>query len=260
MTTAGLPIANMLWIEGALGPVERACMRSVIRQGHRLILWHYGKLSGVPEGVELRDGHAVVPRERLFRHIPTGSYSLFSNLFRYRLLQQDLGLWLDCDAYLLKPIEWKDGHIYGFESAGVVASGVLALPADHPALAELISFFDGRSIPPWLPTRWRVKYAIQHLLNGRYRVETMPWGYLGPRALTAMLTKHGLLEKARPPQVFYPWDWQAVDWMFKSSERIEDRITAETTAVHLYNQMIRDRKNLPAPQGSFMERLQREGA
>ena len=255
-----LPVANMLWVEGRLGPVERACMRSVVAQGHRLVLWHYGPLEGVPEGVELRDGDAVVPRARLFRHVPTGSWSLFSNLFRYRLLQLGHGLWLDSDMYVLRPIPLGDGHVFGLQEPGLVAIGVLLLPPDSPILAELIECYQARRIPPWLPRRWRLRYALQRALRGTYRIETMPWGNLGPQAMTAMLGKYGLSGLARSPAVFSPWNWPEADWVLHPGERLEDRIGPETLAAHLFNQLIRDRKNGPAPPGSFLERLHREGA
>lgn len=256
----GLPLANMLWVEGRLGPIERACMRSVLAQGHRLVLWHYFPLEGVPEGVELRDGHEVVPRERLFRHEPSGSWSLFSNLFRYRLLQQGLGLWLDCDAYLVRPLEPIGGYLMGYDSNALVAAGVLAMPPESPMLGELASMFDGRTIPPWLPLRWRLRYAAQRALRGRYRIETMPWGNLGPNAVTAMVQRHGLADKVLPPEVLYPWPWQEAAVILRPEAEVLARITPETRALHFYNEMIRSWKSDPAPPGSFLERVQREGA
>lgn len=254
-----LPVANMLWVEGRLGPLERACMRSVMAQGHRLVLWHYGPLEGVPEGVELRDGDAVVPRARVFRHVPTGSHSLFSNLFRYRLLQLCHGLWLDSDMYLLRPIPWDDGHVFGFGHIGVVATAVLGLPADSPVLSELVGYYDAQRIPPWLPLRWRLRYAVQRALRGTYRIETMPWGNLGPKAVTAMVRKHGLFDLVKPQAVFSPYTWQEADWVLRADERQEDRIGPEALAIHLFNQMIRDNKEAPPPPGSFLARLHHEG-
>jgi len=235
-------------------------MRSVLRQGHRLVLWHYFPLEGVPEGVELRDGDEVVPRERLFRHRPSGSWSLFSNLFRYRLLQQDAGLWLDCDAYLVRPLEPAGGYLMGCDSNALVAAGVLAIPPDSPMLKELAGFFDGWTIPPWLPMRWRLRYAVQRALHGRYRIETMPWGNLGPNAVTAMVEKHGLAERVLPPEVLYPWPWQEAAIILRPEAEVLARIAPETRALHFYNEMIRGWKSEPAPPGSFLERLQREGA
>lgn len=255
-----LPIANMLWVEGKLGPLERACMRSVMAQGHRLVLWHYGPIEGVPEGVELRDGDGVMSRERLFRHVPTGSWSLFSNLFRYRLLQLGHGLWFDSDTYLLKPVVWGDGHVYGLGHPGTVAMGVFALPPDSPVLSELIGYFDARTIPPWLRLRWRLRFGWQRARHGTFRIETMPWGNLGPNALTAMIRKHGLMGRVQGQAVFSPWRWDEADWVLHSGEPLDDRIAPETLAVHLFNQMLGDRKLAPAPPGSFLARLQCEGA
>jgi hypothetical protein len=257
---AALPILNMLWVEGRLGALERACIRSVLRQGHRLVLWSYGKLEGAPEGVELRDGRAVIPAERLLRHVPTGSWSLFSNLFRYRMLQMGLGVWLDSDMYLLRPIELGDRHIYGFQDTDQIAAGIIALPSSSPVLTDLLSYFDAVAIPPWLPWRWKLRYAAQRALRGRYLIETMPWGNLGPRALHAMLVRHGLEHRARPRIEFYPWTWQEAGWIFDPAHRLADWIAPETRAVHLFNQVIRDRKDQPAAPGSFMAQLQAEGA
>ena len=97
-------VCNMLWIGPALGPLERACMNSVLRQGHRLVLWCYDEPRHVPDGVELRDAAEIVPRHGSSDH-HSGSVSLFSNLFRYELQRQGLGTWLDSDVYLLKPLE-----------------------------------------------------------------------------------------------------------------------------------------------------------
>lgn len=257
---AELPVVNMLWVDGRLGPVERACMLSVLRQEHKLVLWHYFPLEGVPDGVELRDGNEIVPRERLFRHVPTGSWSLFSNLFRYRLLQRGLGLWFDCDAYLLRPIRWSGDVLLGFDSNGLVAAGVIGLPPDSPILAELIGYFESRRIPDWLPLRWRLRFAWQRLLHGRYRIETMPWGGLGPNAVTAMVQKYGLNSKVFAPEVFYPWAWQDAAVVLEREEQALARVTPETLALHLYNEMIRGWKDSPAPPGSLLARLQREGA
>jgi hypothetical protein len=250
----------MLWVDGALGPVERACIRSVLAQGHRLVLWHYGPLKGVPEGVELADGDEVVPRERLFRHVPSASWALFSNLFRYCMLQQARGLWLDSDMYLLRPIPWDGSPLFGLGESGLAATSLIGLPADNPVLAELIAYFDAHAIPPWLPLRWRLRFAFQRAIAGSYRLETVPWGTLGPHGFTALLKRHGLLNQARPMQVFVPWSWREANWIFSPDEPLESRITPDTLAAHLFNEVIRPRKNLPPPPGSFIERLHREGA
>lgn len=252
--------ANMLWIGERLGPLERACMRSVMAQGHALQLWHYAPLEGVPEGVVLHDAAEVVPKERVFRHVPTGSYALFSNLFRYCLLQRGEGLWLDSDMYLLQPIPVGSGHVFGWQELGLMSAGALLLPTASPVLRELIAHFDGRRIPAWLPLRWRLRFAWQRARRGTYRIETIPWGNLGPRGLTKMLERHGLIEHALPQTAFSPTGWRDADWIFRSGARLEDWVTPQTLAIHLFNELVRDRKDALPPPDSFLERLHREGA
>src|SRR4051812_36919063 len=97
-------MCNMFWMGPRFGPVERACARSVLRQGHRLRLWCYRPVDGMPDGIERANAAEILPERSVITHA-TGSVSLFSNWFRYKLQRLGLGTWLDCDVYLLRPIE-----------------------------------------------------------------------------------------------------------------------------------------------------------
>ena len=72
---------NSLWIGPRLGAVERACLISVLRQGHPLRLWCYSVPESVPPGIELADAETVLPAASIIRH-RDGSPSLFANRFR----------------------------------------------------------------------------------------------------------------------------------------------------------------------------------
>jgi hypothetical protein len=89
-----------LWIGPQLGAVERACLKSVISQGHPLALYCYDVPEGVPTGVEVRDAASILPRDRVIRH-RSGSVAIFANWFRYELQRRELGIWLDTDVYPL---------------------------------------------------------------------------------------------------------------------------------------------------------------
>ncbi len=255
-----LPVINMLWIGPRLGPLERACMRSVMAAGHSLNLWCYDRADGAPEGTILRDADEILPRESVFSHVQTGSFSLFSNLFRHMLLQRGEGIWLDCDVYLLKPISLNEGYALGWEEPDLVGTAILCIPPDCAVLEELISYFSADRVPPWLPLRWKLRFGWQTLLTGSYRLETMPWGYLGPQAMTYMVKKHGLAGRVRPQHVFSPWGYREARWILEPGVQLEDRIMGDTVAAHLFNQMIRDFKDQPAPEDSFLARLHHEGA
>jgi hypothetical protein len=249
----------MLWIGPSLGPVERACIRSVLRQGHALSLYCYAPPAGVPEGVVLRDAAEIVPESGIVRH-RGGSAALFANLFRYRLQQAGRGIWLDCDIYLLAPIRRKGGHLFGEEAPGRINTAVLRLPPDSPLLPPLIACFDDRNVPPWIPLGARLAARWRLALTGRAGLSRMPWGVAGPLAITALAREYGLSAQAQPPEIFYPMPWQQAAWIRDPARRLEEVTTPRTVAVHLWNERIKHFKDAPAPPGSFLARLQREGA
>ena len=47
-----LPIVASLWIGGRLSFLEQVCLKSFVDHGHRTILYTYGAVAGVPDGVE----------------------------------------------------------------------------------------------------------------------------------------------------------------------------------------------------------------
>jgi hypothetical protein len=249
----------MLWIGSSLGSVERACMRSVLRQGHELSLYCYAPPTGVPGGVALRDAAEIAPESGIVRH-RGGSAALFANLFRYRLQQEGRGIWLDCDVYLLAPIGGADEHLFGEEAPGRINNAVLRLPPDSPLLPPLIALFDDKIVPPWLPLRARLAAGWRLARTGKAGLSQMPWGVAGPMAVTALAHEYGLSAQARPPEIFYPIPWQEAGWIRDPARRLEEMTTPRTVGLHLWNECIKAFKDEPAPPGSFLDRLHREGA
>ena len=250
---------NSLWIGPSLGPIERACLRSVLRQGHPVSLYCYHEPEGVPEGVELRDASEVIPEDRIIRH-HTGSVALFSNWFRYELQRRDRGIWIDCDAYLLAPLASSQGYLVGEEAPGRVNSGVLRLPPGSPLLPPLIALFEERVVPPWLPWRAWIAARWRLLASGRSGLARMPWGSAGPQALTALMRRFGLLGLALPADVLYPVHYLDADWIRDPGVKLEQVIMPRTRSIHRWNECIKGFKEQPAPPGSFLARLQEEGA
>jgi hypothetical protein len=231
----------------------------VLRHGHRLTLYCYDVPEGVPEGVELADAEAIVPRSRVIRY-PGGSPSIFANRFRYELQRRGLGTWVDSDVYLLKPLDLPGDYLLGREDdLGTVNSAVMRLPADSPLLPPLLALFEDRSVPPWLPLRARMAARWRLALNGRAGVETMPWGSTGPAAMTALLAKMPVAN-ALPKEVLYPVPWQEAEWICDPASSLIEKTTPGTIAVHLWNERIKHLKDRPAPARSFLARLQSEGA
>jgi hypothetical protein len=247
-----------LWIGDSLGAVERACLQSVMRQGHRISLYCYREPGNVPKGVELADASSILPESSVVRH-RLGSVAPFSDWFRYKLLKRGLGTWVDTDIYLIAPLDEDRTHLFGEERTGVINNAVLRLPSNSPMLEELLKPFSHMT-PPWLAARHRIASKFRKLLTGRIPIGDMPWGTTGPAALTAAAAKYGRSEDALPPQLFYPVPWEEAEWVLDPTRQLEQMVNEETVAIHLWNECIRHIKDEPAPEGSFLQRLQEEGA
>ena len=53
------PSIGTYWYGPAIGSLERACLISMMEQGHSVTLFCHEKVGGVPEGVEIRDAREV---------------------------------------------------------------------------------------------------------------------------------------------------------------------------------------------------------
>ncbi len=232
-----------LWMEGALSYLEQLCLKSFVDAGHHLILYHYGPLQNVPEGIELADADAILPRTNFLQHNRTGSPALHSDLFRYRLLAgSDKTIWADTDAYCAQPFQTDTGHFYGWESADHVNGGVLGLPQDSDTLGELLEFTsDEFAIPCWYGADYEATLKQARDSGKPVHASEQPWGVWGPHALTHFLHKTGEIKHAFPSRVLYPFSFKDRRLMLRPIDNTEDYIATDTASVHFYGRRVRRR-------------------
>jgi hypothetical protein len=161
--------------------------------------------------------------------------------------------------YLLGPLDEQTEHLFGEERPGVINNAVLRLPADSPVLDELLAPFRG-IMPAWLARRHRMRSQVRKWLGGGVDVGAMPWGTTGPAALTAAAAMFGLSSLALPPAAFYPVPWERAHWILDPAIDLQQMVTDSTVGIHLWNECIREVKDRPPPEGSFLHRLWAEGA
>lgn len=220
-----------VWV-GPLGPIEYASIESLLRFGHRLIVYSYDQLN-VPQGVEWRDAAEVYPAKQVATYAKEGSPSLHSNFFRYALMRNTDHVWIDLDVIALRPMDFSQDYIFAFEDDYRVNCAVLRLPPTSPALAELSAFAPGlRGIAPHITGLRRVKYWLKTLGRG-VPIEAWPWGSTGPRALTAYLRKHNEVGHALPRETFYPIDPRDCRRFLIPGDLSDDSFGPETYGVHL---------------------------
>lgn len=245
-----------LWIGDTLGPIERLSLASMVASGHPTLLYSYGEPSGLPPGVVLRDAAEVLPRETAAANrYANGSYALFSNLFRYQALRQGLGIWLDTDVVCLSPIAHATGFLAGWESADYLNGAVLYAEADSPFVQGALAAFASGRVPPWLPFHRAPQAWLKHAVGRRVTPAELPHGTFGPKAVTALARRYGLLPLAQAREVFYPLPPREARRIFEPGTRLEDYVGPETLAIHLWNEKLRDIRHQSPPHGSLLRQL-----
>lgn len=258
---------GMLWVEGPLSFVEVLCAKSFVDAGHHVKLFHYGDVKNVPDGVDCVDGNGILKIDNFIRHGRTGSFALFSDVFRYHLLRKsDRMIWADLDAYCVKPFETGTGHFYGWESPHGMNGGVLGLPPDSDALGQLLEMTeDEYGIPEWFPQQ--EKDRLQKLKDDGTpeHVSEMPWGVWGPRAITHYTQKTGEDKYALPVEGLYPVSFRHRRQLLRTKMKpnVHKAITPGTFSVHFYGRRVKDflayLGGLPEPDSYMDDLLKKHG-
>jgi len=231
-------VIRSLWVGSKLSTLERICARSWIYHGHRFELFVYDDVGNVPDGVVLRDANSIIPKKDVF--IWRGSYAIFADLFRWTLLYELGGYWVDMDMLCLKPFDFEDDVLFGCEHSNAASIGVLKLPAKHLIANEMLSLArnPNRIIGN---ERFKVKfkkYLRSYLLFGSKT--GLRWGEAGgPKAFTWILKKHNYFHLGKPFTYFYPVD--PLNWrcLFDGTLKGEQSFYATSYAVHLWNELLR---------------------
>jgi hypothetical protein len=207
-----LPEVVTFW-HGRLDPLRLTCLRSQVAAGHKVTLYSFEPLSGLPSGVGNADAEAILPyafSEKLRPAQPDGSWRdwtllQFSDFFRMRLMAGNAGLWLDADVLLLKPIEIEPTKPYfAWERPRQLGNSVLHLPADNPVVTAFENLMEQEELTPdWLALRHRLTFLLRRLHGGSNRLSDIRVAIYGPAALTALARRAGHLHHALPKRSFY---------------------------------------------------------
>lgn len=139
------PVIHGMWVGSHLSRLELLTINSFLRHGHQFNLWVYDDiLTNLPPGTILRDAHQVMPREMLFTKkrvdpetgIGAGSMSgVSSDLFRYRLLHDHGGIWVDMDVTCLRPFRFEEPYVFRSHRVGCVGS-IMKAPKGSRLMAK----------------------------------------------------------------------------------------------------------------------------
>lgn len=124
-------VINGLWIGKRLSLMEQLTLRSFVAQGHRFVLWTYDDLeTALPAGVERRDAREILPAESVFHYrggpFP-GSCAGFSDMFRYAILAERGGWWVDMDVTCLRSFDFTARNVFRPTGDGGVIGNILKI-------------------------------------------------------------------------------------------------------------------------------------
>lgn len=229
---------NSLWIGKELSTLENLSIKSHLANGHQYNLWCYEEINA-PEGVNLKDGNMILPAAEIFSYQigeGKGSVSAFSNLFRYKLLCDYGGWWVDTDVIALKPFDFQSEYVFATERGhnGLHATTcVIKCPQGNEFIKDCYS------------------QAAQH------DRETLQWGTIGPRLLAQMVQKWSLMRYLQSAETFCPVNW--FDSEFDAPIHFDPNLE-KSYAVHMWNEMWRRKsvdKNKCHDENTLYERLKR---
>ncbi|MCP3474695.1 hypothetical protein NLM33_30725 [Bradyrhizobium sp. CCGUVB1N3] len=207
-----LPEIVTFW-HGKMDALRQTCLRSQLKAGHKVTVYSFDTIPGLPAGVDNAEAEAILPHafsEKLRPPQPDGSWRdwttlQFSDFFRMKLMAKSAGVWLDADVLLLKPVEIDSAEPYfAWERPRQLGNSVLYLPAEHGIVRAFEALMEQEELTPdWLSLRHRLTFAIRRLRGGSNRLSDIRVAIYGPAALTALAHRFGELQRALPKQSFY---------------------------------------------------------
>ena len=209
-------VVQGLWIGSELSRMEVLSIRSFLKNGHEYHLYVYDDVKNIPRGTVVKDGAEILSPSRVFQYKEHKSYSGFSNLFRYKLLLEKGGWWVDSDLVCIKPFDFADDYVFSSEfSCGqqYINCGAIKVPAG----SEVVKFV------------WETARAKDP--------DKLVWGEIGPKLLGKAVREFSLQEYVREPEVFCPIGY--ADCAAILDPKISLEFDEATYAIHLWNEIWR---------------------
>jgi hypothetical protein len=230
-------IVQSLWIGPRLSTMERLCIASFLRHGHPVHLYVYQQPDGIPPGTVVLDGNKVLPESRIFTYRQHKTYAGFANFFRYKLLLEKGGWFVDADTICLRPFRFESGYVFsseGVHDKATVNLSAMKVPAGS-AVAEHC-------------------WAACEKLN----TAELQWSQCGPQLISRAVASLSLQHYVQLPHVFCPIHFS--EWRKLLEPSPSCRFKDTTYAVHLWNELWRREgqdKDSSYSQGCLYEELKR---
>jgi hypothetical protein len=205
---------NGLWIGDRLSVMEMLTLKSFVFHGHTFHLWTYNKIENqLPEGVVIKDANQIIPEKNIIVRkfndpvtgVGKGSVGApFSDMFRYKLLFEQGGWWVDMDVTCLKPLAIEEPYFFRDHLTLEVIGNVMKCPKGSELMKrtyeETKNTCDENTLDWLLPNKILNKHINQ---LGLIKYKTVGLSNLDDWNETVKF-----IRGARP----FPQDWAIIHW------------------------------------------------
>ncbi|WP_199768139.1 MULTISPECIES: hypothetical protein [unclassified Helicobacter] len=208
-----------------IGLMELLSIKSFLDHGYKFTLYTYNlkdkiliDLCNLFDNFSIEDGNKLVPFENFFLDDRGAGIATFSDYFRYRMLDSELGksVWVDLDMVCL--------NFYDFSQEEYIFSQEIDLDQTMPRVTNsLVKFPKNSSFGKQLILE------AENIINHRKRV---PWAIIGPSFL-AKQVKQSNLER-------YNWDYRKtcqISWGRAKDFIKTHKFDRSQPFLHLYSEM-----------------------
>jgi hypothetical protein len=213
-------IVQGLWIGEELSLNEILCITSFIHNSHEFHLYVYGNVKNIPSECIIKDANEIIPESEIFYYSEAQSISgkkrptAFSNMFRYKLLYDKGGYWVDMDMICIKYLRFNDQYVFSSEStfsrSQTVNAGIIKCP----------------------PKSDFAKYCYEVCKNKDK--STLKWGEIGPKLVCEAIEKYKLQGYVKPWNYFCPIGYDRLNELITPTKI---RIDMDWYCIHLWNEI-----------------------
>jgi len=206
---------NSLWIGKKLSPINIISINSFLHNSYKYNLYVYEEVENIPKGVNVLDANEIKDESEVFYYrkgFSKGSPAGFACLFRYILLYERAGTWVDLDMVLLKDFEFDDDYVFVQQSLPNSSSFLVNVNLIHTKNKNKPVFKD----------------CIDEIEN--VDKDSIRHGDMGPVLFDYKVKEFNLIDYVQPTEKFCPIHWyelfNIVDPTYKLPE--------ESVGVHLW--------------------------
>lgn len=243
-----------LWVGHELPPLMGVCLNSWLRHGHKVELYTYNDLPGVPHGIACKNAADIVPLEEIWVD-SNGSLAPFADYFRWTLMERYPETnYIDADALCIADDTQrfgKDDFFAARQADGTLGIGVLRVPKK---LAAMMRQTYVKPIP--LDGTPRLLHHVDKDVDEQFERVCLsrrlpyplqriwaPWGWGGPYTFYNAVHLAGIdADLIVPQETVYPFRWQDALAVLKMPIGLDHDMFKESFSIHLYGEVLRREK------------------